>query len=153
MWDVDLLDFSLALDERSIRVHLQNLLRKRTIGTLLGGSGHDDRKVEELAQGGVRDQVVAVESRVPVASHLVQTDLQVEDEEKLRIVSPKAFGEEGGGGVLQHCPCRCVPMGQLQHVRRDSEEVNRSESTITANSVEEAKCQESDTGSELHLES
>jgi hypothetical protein len=77
------LDFTLALDKRRIRIHLQDLLGQRTIGPLLGRRGHDDGEVEELAERGVRHEVVAVERRVPVAGDLVKADLQVKDEENL----------------------------------------------------------------------
>jgi hypothetical protein len=49
----------------------------------LGRRGHHDGKVEELAKLGVREDVLAVEGGVPVASNLVEPDLKVEDNEHL----------------------------------------------------------------------
>ena len=50
---------------------------------MLGGGGHDDGEIEQFSNGGVRHYVLAVESGVPITGHLVQANLQVEDEEKL----------------------------------------------------------------------
>lgn len=80
-----LLDFSLAADEWSVGVHLDHLLRQGTIGASVGGSGHDDGKVEQLAKLSMGHHVVAVQGGVPVTSKLVEANLKVEDQEKLQI--------------------------------------------------------------------
>jgi hypothetical protein len=78
-----ILDFAVALDERSVRVHLQDLIGERTVGTVLGGGGHDDGDVEDLAQSGVGEDVVVVELGVPVIGEVEEADLEVEDDENL----------------------------------------------------------------------
>lgn len=75
--------FSLSLHKWRVGIHLQDLLGQRAVGTLLRGGGHDDGEVEKLAKLGVRQNVLAVEGGVPVATELVETDLQVQDEEHL----------------------------------------------------------------------
>jgi hypothetical protein len=77
------LDFTLATDERSIRIHFEHLLGQRTVGALIGRSGHDHRQVEELTQLGMSHDVLLIQGGVPVAGNLKETDLQVEDQEKL----------------------------------------------------------------------
>jgi hypothetical protein len=78
-----LLDFSLAANEGSVGVHLDHLLGQGTVGTSIGGSGHDDGKVEQLAKLSVGHHVVAIQGGVPVTSKLVEASLKVEDQEKL----------------------------------------------------------------------
>ena len=84
---VDLLDLTLAADKRRIGIHLEHLLGKGTVGTGIRGSAHDDGQVEELADLGVGEDVLLVQSGVPVTGDAVQTDLQVENEEELPEVS------------------------------------------------------------------
>lgn len=76
-------DLALALDEGGVWVHVQDLLGQGAVGARLGGGGEDDWEVEELAEGGVGEEVVAVEGGVPVAGDVVEADLEVEDEEDL----------------------------------------------------------------------
>ena len=77
------LDLSLAHNERRSGIHSEHLLGQRTVGSLLSRGGHDDGKVEELSDLGVGHHVVAVESSVPVTSELVETNLEIEDEQHL----------------------------------------------------------------------
>ena len=65
-----------------------------SVGTGLSGRGHNDRNVEELADGGVGDHVVPVEGVVKVACELVKADLEVEDQEK-GVVLVQAFPGHG----------------------------------------------------------
>lgn len=80
----NLLDLTLTADKRRIGIHLEHLLGKRTVGTGVRRCAHDDGQVEELADLGVGEDVLLVQSSVPVAGDAVQTDLQVENEEQLQ---------------------------------------------------------------------
>lgn len=73
----------MAADERSVRVHIEHLLRERAIGSGISRRGHDDRQAEQLAKLGVGHHILLVESGIPVSSKLVETDLEVEDEQEL----------------------------------------------------------------------
>jgi len=99
----DLLDLAVTLDERSVGVHFEHLLGQRTIGTLLGRSGHDNREIEDLAELGMSHHVVAIEGWVPVASNLVQANLQIKDEKHLHPLVVDLWdcrGDEAYGVVL-----------------------------------------------------
>ncbi|KAI6773986.1 hypothetical protein HG531_000835 [Fusarium graminearum] len=96
-------DLALTLDKGSLGVHLADLTHERTVGalgllgyvvfivwnklTLISGSGQDDGHVESLANGSVGHRLVVVQSRVPIASQLVETLLDVDNEEKLYILA------------------------------------------------------------------
>lgn len=129
----DVLDFALALDEWGVWVHLEDLLGQRAVGTLLGGRGHHDGEVEELAELGVREDVLAVEGGVPVAGDLVEADLEVEDEEE-GVVLVEALPWDGFGVLV-------VLLTKLV----------KGIATVTADGVEEGHAREEDAGSELHL--
>ena len=81
------IDFALALHEGRVGEHLEDLLGQGTVGTGVGGGGQDDGEVEDFAEGGVGEHLVAVEGWVEVAGKGVETDLEVDDEEKLSAVS------------------------------------------------------------------
>lgn len=76
-------DFTLALDESSIGVRLEDLLGQGTVGALLGRGSHDGGDVEQIANLGMGHHVVAVQGRVPVARETVQADLEIKDDQKL----------------------------------------------------------------------
>lgn len=78
-----LLDLALTANERSVGVHLDHFFRQWAVGTGVGRSSQDDRQVKQLAKLGMSQDVLLVESRVPVTSKLVETNLKVEDEQKL----------------------------------------------------------------------
>ena len=61
-------NLALALDERRIRVHVKDRLGQRAVGSVLGRRREHNRKVEKLANAGVRDHGVVVQGRVEVAS-------------------------------------------------------------------------------------
>jgi hypothetical protein len=77
------LDFTPALDKRSARVQVEDLLRKRAIKTLLSRSGHDNRKIEEFAEFGMSYHILTVGVAVPVTNQLMQTDLKIDNKEHL----------------------------------------------------------------------
>jgi hypothetical protein len=115
---VDLLYLTLAANQGSIRVHLNHLLRQRTVGTGIGRGGHDDRQIEQLAKLSMSHDILFVESSIPVASKLVKSDLEVEDEKELKYVSTADM--EAGSGRSQDepsCFCQCAPMARLEFVR------------------------------------
>lgn len=91
-FQVNLLDLTLAADKRCIGMHLKHLLGQGTVGTSIRGRAHDDGQVEELADLGVGEDVLLVQSGIPVAGDAVQTDLQVENEEELQEVSEDILG-------------------------------------------------------------
>lgn len=49
--------------------------------TSLGGGGHDNREVEEVADGGVGENIVAVLLEGLVTDQLEESDLNVDDQE------------------------------------------------------------------------
>lgn len=51
--------------------------------TLIGRGGHDNGEVEDLSESGVGQSLVAVQSRVEVSGDLVETLLDINNEEKL----------------------------------------------------------------------
>ena len=77
------LDFTPALDKRSVRVQVEDLLRKRAVKTLLSRSSHDNRKVEEFAEFSMSHHVLTVGVAVPVTNQMMQTDLKIDNEEHL----------------------------------------------------------------------
>lgn len=76
---VSSIDLSLTLHEWRIGVHLEDLLRQRTVGAILGGRRHNYGQVKDLTQGGVRKHLVAVEGRVKVPSYAIETNLEIDD--------------------------------------------------------------------------
>jgi len=58
---------ALALDERCVRVHVENRLGKRAVGTVLSRRREHHRDIEKLAEAGVRDHGVVVQRSVEVA--------------------------------------------------------------------------------------
>lgn len=76
-------DLSLAMDNGHIGVQVDDLLNHQSVGASVGGSGHDDGQVEQVAQGGVGEHVVAEVVGVVVADQLGETDLVVDDEDGL----------------------------------------------------------------------
>lgn len=60
-----------------------NYLIQRRQLTLVGRGGQDDGKVKDLTKSRVGESLVAVEGRVKVPSDLVETLLDVDNEEKL----------------------------------------------------------------------
>jgi hypothetical protein len=78
-----LLDFTLATDEWSVWVHFDHLFRQRTIGAGIGRSGQNHRQVEQLAKLSVSHDVLLVEGRVPIASKLVEANLEIKNEQEL----------------------------------------------------------------------
>jgi hypothetical protein len=77
------LDLSMAHNERRVGVKSEHLFGEGAVGALLSRGGHDDGKVEDLSDLGVSHHVVAVESGVPVTSKLVETNLEIENEQHL----------------------------------------------------------------------
>ena len=75
-------NLALALDERRIRVHVKDRLGQRAVGSVLGRRREHNRKVEKLANAGVRDHGVVVQGCVEVSGDAVQAILQVEDEQQ-----------------------------------------------------------------------
>jgi len=63
----DLPDLALTPDKRRIRIHLQHLLRQRSIGSLVRRRAQNDRYVENFPKFGVRQDVLLVEGWVPVS--------------------------------------------------------------------------------------
>lgn len=52
-------DFSLAVDERRVRVHVRDLLRDRSVRTRVGAGRYHDGQIEEFRDGRVRNDVVS----------------------------------------------------------------------------------------------
>ena len=112
------LDLSMAHNERRVGVKSEHLFGERTVGTLLSRGGHDNGKVEDLSDLGMSHHVVAVESGIPVTSKLVETNLEIEDEQHLRRVLVRwKQSILLIVGILRSCSCRCVPKGRLDDVR------------------------------------
>ena len=130
----DVLDFTLALDERSIGIHLQNLLGERTVGTSFSRSGHNHGEVEKLSNLGMGEDVLTVESGVPVTSRLVEADLEIKDQEK-GVVLVKTF-----------------PWYSCEVLLLKIVDAGAGYITITADGVEEGDAREEKAGCELHLE-
>lgn len=63
--------------------------------TLVGRGGHDNGKVEDLAESGVAQSLVAVQSRVEVTGDLVQALLDINNEENLDSMSALKFEAQG----------------------------------------------------------
>lgn len=147
----DLLDLALALDERRIGVHLENLLGERTVRTLLGRGGHHNREVKELAQLGVREDVLAVKSGIPVTGDLVKADLEVEDEQHLNGLDGR--WRESRGQTNRVVLGETLPWDGYVVLEEDIWWFGlRRRVTITADSVNKPEGCEKDAGSKLHLE-
>lgn len=108
----NLLDFTLAADKWRIRIHLEHLLWQGAVGALVCRSAHDDGQVEELANLGMGHDILLVQGRVPVASDMVETNLQVKNEKQLSGVLVR-HPATGADGYSQSCSCRCAPTEQL----------------------------------------
>lgn len=91
---MNVLDFAVTLDQRSVGVHLQDFLGERTVGTSLGGGGHHHGEVEKLSELGMSEDVLTVESGIPVTSNLVKANLEIEDQEK-GVVLVEPFPRDG----------------------------------------------------------
>lgn len=55
--------------------------------TCLGRRGHDNGKIKDLRKRSMRNHLVPVESRVKVSGQLEEADLEIDHQEKLKIVS------------------------------------------------------------------
>jgi len=64
-------------------MHIHQLLDHGPIGTCLCRRCDDGWNVEELANGGVCDDILPEDGGVPVTGELEETDLVVDDEEDL----------------------------------------------------------------------
>lgn len=106
----------MAADEGRVGVHFDEFFGERAVGARVGGGGEDDGDVEEGAERGVGVDVVLVERGVPVAGDVVESDLDVEDEEELGRIRGRWYGR--GGAKVPSCSCQDVPMGQLCVVRK-----------------------------------
>ena len=78
---------AIALDERCVGIHLNDLFGEWTVGACFGGGGHDDGEGEEGAELRMREDVVAELGGGVVFDELEEAELVIDDE------------EEGGGGV------------------------------------------------------
>lgn len=76
-------DLALAMNNGHIGVQIHDFLDRQSIGTRVGGSGHDGRQVKQVAQGGVGKHVVAEVVGVEIAVQLGETDMVVDDENSL----------------------------------------------------------------------
>lgn len=95
------IDLALALDKGGVGVHVDHFLHERTVGaceaemleinyqlqlrcqlTGIGRGGHDNRQVKGLAQGGVGKSLLLVESGIKVAGELVETLLDIDNEQE-----------------------------------------------------------------------
>jgi DNA mismatch repair protein MutH len=70
-------DFTIPLDERCVGIHLGDLLWERTVGTSLRRSRHDDGEVEELAELGMSEHIVAELGCAVVLDKLQKAQLMV----------------------------------------------------------------------------
>jgi len=80
-------DFALALDERGVGIHLDDLRRDLSVGTRVCRGGHNDGQIKELADGGVGNDVLPEEGRVKVSRDGVETFLEVQYDQNLGSVS------------------------------------------------------------------
>lgn len=79
--------------------------------TSLGGRGDDGRNVKDLAQSSVGQDVLLVQSRVKVACQLVQTDLDVENDQDGVILVETLKGERCFGHVSYSVSARRTAHG------------------------------------------
>lgn len=61
---------------------------------MLSRSGHDDWDIKELSQRRMGDHVVMIQRWIEVASELVETDLEIEDQKHLSLAQ---LGSQTGG--------------------------------------------------------
>lgn len=66
------------------------------IRTLLGRRGQDGGQVEQLADSGMSDHVVAVQRGVKVSRQGVKADLKVQDQHKLFFLQSEVESRETG---------------------------------------------------------
>jgi hypothetical protein len=76
-------DLTLATDEGGVGVHVGDLLEKQAVGTAIGRRSQNSGQVEDLADGGVTQHVVAEVVGAIVANNLSEADLVVDDQESL----------------------------------------------------------------------
>jgi hypothetical protein len=120
-----------------------------SVGASIGGGRQNHGEVEDLANLGMGPDVVLVQAWVPVTSDMVETDLDVEDEEELVKISCRDLTEDLND--IPSCSCQDAPKEQLGYVR---EVVSRDSGhhTITTDSIGKASSHKADTGEEPHLE-
>ena len=66
-------------------MHVRDFLQHETVRTLVGGGGQDGGEVEDFAECGVAEHVVAEVVCVEVADDLGEADLVVDNEEGLSL--------------------------------------------------------------------
>jgi hypothetical protein len=72
---------ALALDERRVWVHRDNLLGKRTIGTNLATGSKNGGKVEHFSDGGVSQYVAPILFWSEITNELKQAELVVDHQQ------------------------------------------------------------------------
>lgn len=96
-------DLTVAADEGRVGVHLGDFLGEGTVGTGFGRRGQDGGQVEELAQFGVGEHIVAELGRRVVLDQLEQAELVVDNQEHgFVLVEALEFVGRGGVGCVGH---------------------------------------------------